>query len=71
MSRHFTTANGEDQTREEATVFVQELDLFVMVMFLEKTLAQFFQEALRGWENQSLDQRSKTASHQKLQEHQL
>ena len=30
------TANGEAQTREEATVFVKELDLFVTVMFLEE-----------------------------------
>ena len=33
------TANGEVQTREEATVFVKELDLFVTVMFLEETPA--------------------------------
>ena len=33
------TANGEVQTREEATVYVKELDLFVTVMFLEETLA--------------------------------
>ena len=31
------TANGEVQTREEATVCVKELDLFVTVMFLEQT----------------------------------
>ena len=30
------TANGEVQTREEATVFVKELDLFVTVMLLEE-----------------------------------
>ena len=30
------TANGEEQTREEATVYVKELDLFVTVMFLEE-----------------------------------
>ena len=35
------TANGEVQTREEATVFVKELDLFVTVMLLEE-LPQFF-----------------------------
>ena len=34
-----TTANGEVQTREEATVFVKELDLFVTVMLLEETPA--------------------------------
>ena len=33
------TANGEVQTREGATVYVKELDLFVTVMFLEETLA--------------------------------
>ena len=31
------TANGEVQTREEATVYVEELDLFVTVMLLEET----------------------------------
>ena len=35
------TANGEVQTREEATVYGTELDLFVAVMLLEK-LPQFF-----------------------------
>ena len=30
------TANGEVQTREEATVYVKELDLFVTVMLLEE-----------------------------------
>ena len=33
------TANGEVQTREEATVHVKELDSFVTVMFLEGTPA--------------------------------
>ena len=33
------TANGEVQTREEATVHVKQLDLFVKVMFLEETPA--------------------------------
>ena len=33
------TANGEVQTREEATVYVKELDLFVTVMILEDTPA--------------------------------
>ena len=31
------TAQGEVQTREEATVHVKELDLFVTVMLLEET----------------------------------
>ena len=35
------TANGDVQTREEATVFVKQLDLFVKVMFLEETPAVF------------------------------
>ena len=33
------TANGEVQTREEATVYVRQLDFFVQVMFLEETTA--------------------------------
>ena len=31
------TANGEVQTREEATVYVKQLDLIVKVMLLEET----------------------------------
>ena len=33
------TANGEVPTKEEATVYVRELDLFVTVMLLEDTPA--------------------------------
>ena len=33
------TANGEVQTREAATVYVKQLDLFVKVMLLEESLA--------------------------------
>ena len=33
------TANGEVQTREEATVYVKELDSFVTVMLLGETRA--------------------------------
>ena len=33
------TANGQVQTREEATVYVKQLDLFVKVMLLEETPA--------------------------------
>ena len=33
------TANGEVPTREEATVYVKELDLIVTVMLLEETPA--------------------------------
>ena len=36
------TASGEVQTREEATVYVKELDVFVTVMLLEETPPQFF-----------------------------
>ena len=36
------TANGEVQTREEATVYVKELDLFVTVMLLQKKHPQCF-----------------------------
>ena len=48
------TANGEVQTKEEATVFVRELDLFVTVMFLENTpavlsLEQFCEEFGYGY----------------------
>ena len=31
------TANGEVQAKEEATVYVRELDLFLAVMLLENT----------------------------------
>ena len=40
MSRNPTTvmtANGEVQTRQDATVFVKELELFVTLMLLEET----------------------------------
>ena len=40
------TANGEVQTREEATVYVEELDLFVKVMLLEETPAVLSLEKL-------------------------
>ena len=33
------TANGEVRTREEAIVYVKELDVFVTVMLLEETLS--------------------------------
>ena len=33
------TANSEVQTKEEATVYVKELELFVIVMLLEDTPA--------------------------------
>ena len=61
------TANGEVQTREEATVFVKQLDLFVKVMSLEETHAVLPLGKL--WKDHGyppLDQRSKTTSHQKM-----
>ena len=64
------TANGEVQTREEATVFVKELDLFVTLMLLEETPAVLSLGKLcedHGF-SLPLDQRSKTTSHQKWQE---
>ena len=54
-------ANGEVQTKEEATVSVKELDLFVTVVLLEET-------PQGSSENLPLDQRSKSTSHQKGQE---
>ena len=60
------TANGEKQTREEATVFVKELDLFVT---WSGARSSFSREAQSGsWAYLPLDQRSKTTSHQKAQE---
>ena len=40
------TANGEVQTKEEATVYVKQLDKFVKVMFLEETPANLSLEKL-------------------------
>ena len=40
------TANGEVQTREEATVEVKEMDVFVTVMLLEETPAVLSWEKL-------------------------
>ena len=40
------TANGEVQTREEATACVKELDFFVTVMLLEETPAVLSLETL-------------------------
>ena len=64
------TANGEVQTREEATVCVNELDLFVTVCAsCRNSRSPFSREALRGsWVFLPLDQRSKTTSLQKRQE---
>ena len=67
------TANGKVQTREEATVYVKELDLFVTVMLLEETHRSYFaREALReSWVFLPLVWRSKTTSNQKGQENLL
>ena len=65
-SRNPTTvmsANGEVQTREEATVYVKELDLFVTVVLLEETPAVLSLGKLREDLGYPLDQRSKTTSH--------
>ena len=67
------TANGEVQIREEATVFVRELDLFVTVMLLESTpavpsLGELCEEF---WVQLPLDQWPETTSHQKWQENSL
>ena len=61
------TANGEVQTRQEATVHVKEVDLFVTVMLLEEALAVLSLGKLC----EPLDKRSKTTSHQKWQKIQL
>ena len=39
-------ANGDVQTREEATIYVKQLDLFVKVMLLEETPAVLSLEKL-------------------------
>ena len=64
------TANDEVQTREEATVYVEELDLFVTVLLLSRnSRSAFIGETLRRtWVHVLLDQRSKTSSNQKRQE---
>ena len=69
VSKNPTTvvaANGEVQTKEEATVYVKELDLFVTVMLLEDT------PAVLSLGNISriflpLDQWSETTTHQRWQ----
>ena len=60
------TANGNVQTREEATVHVKELDFFLTVILPPETPAVLSLEALlRIWLQVPSDQRSKTTSHQK------
>ena len=67
------TANGEVQTRGEATVYAKQLDLFVKVMLLEETPTVISLEKLCEDHGVyiSLDQRSKTTSHLKWQENWL
>ena len=64
------TTNGEVRTKEEATMHVKQLDVFVKIMLLEETPAVFSLEKL--CEDHGvflpLDQRSKTTSQQKWQE---
>ena len=64
------TANGEVQTRGEATVYVKQLDLFVKVMFLEETPTVLSLGKLCDDHGVylPLDQRSKTTFHLKRQE---
>ena len=67
------TANGEVQTREEATVYVKELDSFVIVMLEEETpvvlsLGKLCEDS---WVYRPLDQWSKTTCHPKWQKYHL
>ena len=67
------TASGEMPAKEEATVYVRELDLFLTVKLLENTPAVLSLGKL--CEDHGLylplDQRSKTTTHQKSQENSL
>ena len=71
------TASGEVLAKEEATVYVRELDLFVRVMLLEYTpavlsLGKLCEESReRIWVQLPLDHRSETTSHQERQENSL
>ena len=65
------TANGEVQTREEATENVEQLDLVVNVMLLQETPAVLSIGLRRSPEKLPLDQWSETKSHQKWQEDRL
>ena len=59
------TANGEVQTHEEATVYVEELDIFLTMKVLENTPAVLSLGKLCDEKRIFLrvDQRSKTTSH--------
>ena len=68
------TANGEVQTREEATEYVKELDLFVTVMLLEETPAVLSLGKLcehHGYTYLPLEQWPKTTSYQIWHNNQL
>ena len=59
------TANDEVQTREEVTIYVKELDLFVTVMLLGNFIVVLsLQKLCEDHEYPPLDQRSKITSHQ-------
>ena len=64
------TANGEVQTKEEAKVYVKQLDLSRQsYVSWRNSRSSFLGETLWGsWVYTPLDQRSKTTSHQKWQE---
>ena len=72
-NRTTVTANGEVQTREEGTVYVKELDLFVTVMLLEETpavlsLGKLCEDHVKTYHWTS---GQKNTSHQKRQNNQL
>ena len=65
------TANGEMQTREEATVYVKLLDLFVKVMLLDEISAVLSLGKLcedHGKTYHWISGQKKTTSHQKWKE---
>ena len=64
------TANVQVRTREEAPVCVEQLDLFVKVIFLEETpeVLSLGETLRRTWVHVSLAKRSKSTSHQKWQD---
>ena len=64
------TANSEVRTNKEATVYVEQLDLFVTVLLFEETPAVLSLDKLceEHGVHVSLEKRSKTTSHQKGQQ---
>ena len=62
------TANDEVQTKEKATVYVKELDLFVTVKLLEDTPAVLSRKTLRGSRIlRRVDRWSETTTHERWQ----